>query len=759
MTLLPLAALVALAADPAPASATENPWVDGPQAPPPDEAAPIPTAPREPGATVDPLDVPPRPPEPVRRPLELRLLPSAAELRLSTERFREQSLDAAALDLDGALIGVPGLWLIHEQAGVARMQARGLSERRVAVLLDGVPLFDLAGLLPPLEQLSVPGSARLTFAHGARATTALGGVPAGVLAVDTGASPRELGESLRLDGALAAGYGGPDLEKGALAYVEGGLFRARAGAHAALLNREDQRRGRAPSEAEPGAVLVRSGGSGGAVGARVDVAPLSGLRVFSSWHSARAFVVPRPPGCADSNAQGRARDCTTTLERGLDAWIAGGDLALGVAGATLGVGLRAHAQHGIALDERSGTSLSFADRARDEGVRAGAGLSLGLLLPRVALWDVVEPRAVVSLDGYRDVLSSHFARRSLRVRDAEPPGDGLEDPLGARRVDGAVIERGGVGLELRADGARASLWGAGSIALGQLTVPAVAGRIEQPIEAGFAAPSGEAGARVRVGEELTVGAVATHVQQGDDPATLLLGPELGTVAPLPARPGGAIFVDDAAELSLAWQGTIVDVDLAVWGAQRAGTLVVGLDPEDAATLGEVPRLVPGPVQIARGVEGRGTLRTGLDGLVARATIGLVDVDDGGLFDARTPTTGVPNPQGTLAAAWDPSTMPFGVLARARFLLPQQRLSTAEQQDPLLCPERPSDDQLAAGVVQDRPCTGAAGAFLFDVGAHLDVGAFRVDALVENLLDQQGALRGEPLGFGGAAGRVLLTLRL
>ena len=62
-------------------------------------------------------------------------------------------------------------------------------------------------------------------------------------------------------------------------------------------------------------------------------------------------------------------------------------------------------------------------------------------------------------------------------------------------------------------------------------------------------------------------------------------------------------------------------------------------------------------------------------------------------------------------------------------------------------------------MQDRPCRGAGGAFLFDVGAHLDVGDFRVDALLENLLDQQAALRGEPVGGGGMAGRVLLTLRL
>lgn len=756
MTLLPLLALWGLAT--AAASETENPWVGGSEAPPPDEVTPPASAPREPGAAEDPLDVPARPPEPVRPPLATGLLPPAAEERLRSVREQPALWSRGALDLDSALVGVPGLWLRHEQAGAARMRSRGLDERHLAVTLDGVPLFDLAGLLPPLEQLSVPGAAAMRFSHGARARTALGGAAAGALDVDSGAAPRDFGESLRLDGVLGAGYGGPDQEKGVLAAVESGWARARAAAHAALLNREDLRAGRGDPGQESGAVVERSGGSGGAVGARAEVSPWPGLRLFSAWHSSRAMAVPRPPGCSAENADARPLDCTSTLERGLDAWIAGGDAALPVAGVRLGASARAHLQHGLALDERSGARLTFVERARDEGVRAGADLALDAQLPALALWDVVVPRATLSVDAFADRLSSSFARRSVRFRDAEPPGEGLPEPASARRVDGALARHLALGLELRADGARSAAWAAGSVALGSLSAPAVPGRLEEPLDAGFVAPSAELGARFRISDALSIGATASHLQQGPHSADLLLGPATGGGGPLPARPGSAGLVDDALELGLFWASPWLEVELALWGAQRAGLLVAGNDPDDAAP-GEVTRLVPGPLQLARGAEARAALRPGLPGLLASAAFGVVDIDEGGLLDTRTPAPGVPNAQGLLEAAWDPPSMPFGVLARARFLLPQQRLSPTEERDALLCPERPSDDDLAAGVVQAQPCRGAPGAFLFDLGAHLDVGDFRVDALVENLLDQESTLRDEPLGSGGVAGRVLLTLRL
>ena len=104
MPLLPLAAALLIASVDG-----GNPWGTGPEAPPPDEVAPVPTAPREPGATIDPLDVPARPPEPVRPPLDVGVLSPTPEARLVTTRARDQLLVRGALDLDTALVGVPGL--------------------------------------------------------------------------------------------------------------------------------------------------------------------------------------------------------------------------------------------------------------------------------------------------------------------------------------------------------------------------------------------------------------------------------------------------------------------------------------------------------------------------------------------------------------------------------------------------------------------------------------------------------------------------
>ena len=160
------------------------------------------------------------------------------------------------------------------------------------------------------------------------------------------------------------------------------------------------------------------------------------------------------------------------------------------------------------------------------------------------------------------------------------------------------------------------------------------------------------------------------------------------------------------------------------------------------------------------------------GIDCAARAGIHVWEDHFFVEIVDPATGAPRPDGAegelVVSTLTRAGLPLvryrthdltRVVARARYLLPQQRLSPAEETDALLCPERPTDDELTAGFVQEQPCRGAPGALRFDVGAHLDVGDFRVDALLENLLDQQGALRGEPIGFGGTAGRVLLTLRL
>lgn len=677
----------------------ENPWTDGPDAPGP-TTVPHPQAPREPGAQAQVLDEPAVPPEPARPALPA-LAPRAPEARFETLRTREDLRSTGALDLDTALVDVPGLWLFHEQAGASRMWARGSTrERDVAVTLDDVPVLDLRGLLPVLEQFTPSSHSSWRLHHGPRVDTGSRGGAAGLLelsSLDEDAL-RDQGETMRLQGMLGGGYGGADLEKGVFTIVETGFRRARIGLHATLLNREDQRLGRGLSLAgdEPGGLLLRSGGSGGAVGARVDVVPMRDLHVFSTWHSSRALEVAHPDLCRGSDRFGRAVDCTRTTERGLDVWIVGGDERVALAGATLLLHGRAHTQHAVANEQRTGAFITVADTFLDDGVRAGARGGVELVLPSVALVDVWRPRAEVGVDLFRDTVTSRFFTRSTRLRDAEVPGLGVEDPSRARLATSSPDDTfAAISLALRADGARASLWADGRIA--------------------GDGPAAEIGGRARLLEDVSAFLALVH------------------------RPD-----DDTLEGGVLWSGSFFDVDAVLWGSTRPA-VERGVDVRDAET--------------GWGTEARASLRPGLDGLVARGTLGVVSMDRGALLDVREPLAGVPNPAATLLVAYAPSTMPAGFFARARGLLPQQRLSRAEVLDVTLCPERPTGEELAAGVQQQQACSGAPGAFLLDVGAHVTLGRMRFDAVAENLLDQQGALRDEPIGFGGTSVRGLLTLAL
>ncbi len=720
-----LALALCAATSPARAADADDPWGSGPEAPSPTAPLPYPQAPREPGANKEVLAVPPRAPDPARPPLPLPAglvdagvsEPLGYDARLESARTRKQLFAHGALDPDTALVDVAGVWLRHEQAGDSRFLLRGLDDRDLDVVLDGVPLFDLGGLVPPLEQLSNAGAARLVLHHGARALTASPRGAAGVLEVDSLAGMVDEGEQLGLHGTIGGGYGGADLEKGVFTFASTGYGRARLGVHATLLDREDERLGRGDVRVgeEPGGVLPRSFGDGGAVGARVDVAPLRATHLFSTWQSARSITTPHPDLCGASDDRGRALDCVVTDERGLDAWIVGGDQAVDVGGASLVARGRAHAQHAISNESRAGTGITVVERALDEGVRAGARAALELTLPPVALLDVLTPRASVSGDVYADRVTSHFFSRSVLRRDAEPPGDGLEDPSRARLNDGAVDGFSALSLSLAADGARTSVWAAGRVSAVDVT--------------------GEAGARVRVVDGLEAYAAVVHLAH-----------------------------DDSVEGGLAWRSAWLDVDAGLYGAARSAAPPGALAGPGAVALVAGPSLESASGDtVAWGAEARALLKPGLDGLTARTTLAVVTVDDGGLLDAtRAARAGVPNPGGTLEVDYEPHVVDgvgVGFFSRARFLLPQQRLSSAEELDRALCPQLPSVDDLAAGAVQTTPCSGAPGAFLFDVGAHLDFGGVRFDAVGENLLDQQGALRDEPIGFGGAAFRGMVTLAL
>lgn len=730
----------------------DDDWVAGPAAP--TSTAPLPpaVAPRdgEPGrpAPQEVLVVPDRPPEDRRVDVDAGLLAPAADLRLATSIGRRALTSSPFLDLDGVLAGagVPGLVWLSSSAGAARPVARGYGPGQLAIVVDGVPLLtDAFGVsVAPSELLSPVGVAGLTLQHGPRAFAPVASSQAGVLLVDTGGALSALGTTTRADGLLAGGSGGADVESGATALMRTGWRTLRVLGHGTVLHREDQRPGRVtigiPSltTTVPAstALLPDSGGSGGMVGARVDVVPLDHSRLFVSYVAGRSLDVPDPGTCARRDETGRAADCIRAVERGVDVGIVGFDVRRDAGGLALQPTARVHLQRAISFDERSGRERSSVDIARDEVVRGGATIGLLARADAPVVFDLV-PALHVAVDVFADRATSSFAERSLRRRDAVPIGDGAPNPLRARAVDGAVARQGLLRTALRLDGGFVSAALSTRLQALQVQAPAVvdADGTRAGVDVVAFAPSLDGVVRAVFSPSLSGFVAAGSVERGDDPAALVAGPGHGRVRS--ASPAGSTRGSERfAEVGLALQSAAIDVDAVAFGSLRAAA------PAIVDTIA-----VAGPDAGVVGLEGRFRLKPAIEGVDVSGSLAGVIVDADVLGD-RAPAAGVIQPQGRLQLGWAPSSSPFGVYGRVWGALPQVRLSPEEERDPQLCPERPQD----GGVPADRPCSGAPGFANVDVGAFLQLGQLRFDVAGENLLDHRNVWRGAVLGVGGAAVR-------
>jgi hypothetical protein len=629
--------------------------------------------------------------------------------------------------------------------------ARGHRPGQVAVVLDGVPLLtDAFGVsVAPSELLSPVGVARLNFEHGPRSFSPVAASQAGVLVVDTGGALSGLGTTTRADGLLAGGSGGADVESGASALVRTGWQTLRVLGHGTVVHRDDQRPGRvtagvpAFSTTTPAstALLPDSGGSGGMVGARVDVVPLPESRLFASYLAGRSLDVPDPTTCAARDDDGRAVDCVRTLERGVDVGIVGFDLRRDVGGLALQPTVRVHLQRALSFDERGGRGRTSLDIARDEVARGGASLGLLARANTPIVFGLV-PAIDVAVDAIADRASSSFGVRSLLRRDAAPAGDGAPDPLRARAIDGAVARQGLLRTRLRLDGAWLSTSLSTRLQALQVQAPAVvdADGAREAVDVVAFAPSLDAALRIALSRGLHGFAAMGSVERGDDPAALVAGPGHGRVVTA-SQAGSTRGSERFAELGLALQSAAVDVDALVFGALRTPP------PSIIDTVA-----VAGADDGVVGLEGRFRLKPAIDGVAVSGSLAGVVVD-GDVFGVRQPAAGVIQPQGQVQLTWAPSSSPFGLTGRVWGALPQVRLSPDEERDPQLCPERPEDAELPA----DRACSGAPGFATVDVGAYLQLGQLRFDVAGENLLDHRNVWRGAVLGAGGAAVRARVAL--
>jgi hypothetical protein len=788
-----------------------NDWVDGPAAPAsPASTLPPAVAPREETTPDGPLVLPPVPPEGARVVIDDGLLARGEPARASRELQRTEVARTADLDVDTALArwALPGLWWLSDDAGQARLSLRGMPAEDVAFILDDVPLVDGGGLVAPTSMVSLLAPARWTVLGGPRIDIAGAPAASGAVVIDDGGALVDVGESARTDGWLGGGVGGADGEKGLLTLLRTGWRTVRVTAHATLLQRDDLRTGRMlpslPPVVDPHAgVLPFSGGGGGTVGARVDGVPFAASRLFATWIAGRTLDTFTPadagvgrPGCAVVDDAARPLDCLRIRERGADIGIVGFDVRRALPGAILQPSVRLHVQRAIVDVERSGVDLRAVERARDEQQRLGARIALAAVLPPLRLVQGWVPRVETAVDSAVDTLHSRFDRRSTRGRDAEPPGDGLSEPARARFVDEARATTTTLGLVMRADPAgpddRFAAWGSARLALSSVRAPVTEGRLDASAVAARAAlqaaPSFDVGARLRVWESsstsgststptaatatratLALWTVVGRVGQLETTAAQLRGPEpgldpdreAGVVVVDPAPPGvralpfleaGAVFTSPVADVDvtafvLSGRGALSSVAVAGHRAWRRGEDVLRRGVEAAATL--------------RAADGALTMRLALAGVTADAFA----EDQGGLWSAllgrERPSAGTVQPQSALSLRWTPpsvpsalrvpsapSSSPFSFFGGVRGALPQTRLSAAEQRDRSLCPELPT----TPGAEQVRPCSGAPGFALLDVGAAIAVGSVRIDVTGENVFDTQGTWRGALLGSGGQAVR-------
>jgi hypothetical protein len=706
-----------------PALADDNPWVEGPEAPEPDEEAEALQAPRE-GDGAERLDAPTLPPDRTRPPAAA--LPEArGDLRLSTTLTRVELLRFGDQNLaDAAASQLPGVWLLRREIGAPLPSARGHAADHLEIRLDRVPLLPASAYpeLPMLGLLSLPEVERLTLQHGPRLGGGSSTASAGVLTLESQPLPRDLGYGLPLTGELRAGFGGADLEKTLATRAMTGYGPFRFAITGDLYDRDRLRLGRASDE------IRGSGVTGGHFGVVVDLDLPRGLRLFSRFRGARHTGAVISSLCVEE--LGRLRRCVTADERGHDLLIAGADLALSK---DVTLGLRAHAQRFDEQLRRAGDSLPNVERTFDETWRAGA----------VAFADARVSRALrldVDAEWIHDRVDSTFQIRSRRTNDADPSGDGRLDPTLARRVDGATTSTG-----------RAT-------AAAELALSSVSLRAALEGNVGLrAVPDGVSDARLNWGGELTArarlgegGAVfASLIRSARSPSLDAAARVRDLFGAVPEVTGEGERADHTVELGAEYSAPWLDLGAVAWAGVRSGPLAeAAVEDDDGARL----VYAPGLDRQAAGVELRAAWRAPKAGLAATGTFGAVLVDDG-LGEGGVPVEGVPPPLSNLTLSWGPPDGALSAWGRVRMIYPQARLSPTEQIDGLLCPESNQDPQR-------DPCRGSAFASVFDVGLSLTPSEqLRLDAVVTNLGDLAWRLHGQPLPDGGIGARVVLTLGL
>ncbi len=735
----------------------DNPWAAGPDAPPPDPTEQVGKPPREPGAPDWGL-VEPDAPEEGGRPLVPHDLTAArADLRLSTSMTDQELLRFSDLNLADALALVPGMWLHKRQPTSPWPRFRGLAQTHTAIRVDGVPVSatDVFPDFPTLQFIAPDDVQQLTVHHGPRFGLGLDEAGGASIDIRTLEAPQDLGQDAALKGTVRGGFGGADLEKAAFARGQAGYGRARVtllvgGFH------NDQLRGGRPDGVTPDTGLFdNTEALGGHLGAKVDVLAMDGLRLFTTWHSARQARVPLPDACALDAGGGRT-DCTILHDRARDSFTAGLDGQLFPFDVPVTIMARAHAQRMSEQWERNGSSLIRAEYSDTTLWRGGGLVDVSTRSPTFDLFGASRFFGGAGAEVLVDRVQSQYSTRSRRGSDGVPNEQFIEDPAFApirprslRHTARGRLTFGFVHpwitIEDQAELSVTRLESgivAGSLPRTELTTP----HFNHQLTVSVTPFEGVRvfGAAIRLDRPATLAQLARggEIYEDDPPAAAL--------------PGAGRYVSDTLEAGVSLSYLWVEAAGVVYVEDRSGPIIAGFDQREVVLGTPVFRLARKDRQTAFGIEGRARVKTTLDGLSAEGSIGAVAVDDGVFYRVQdpfspTPASGTPRPAGALAVFYAPSKWPFSTFARVRYAMPLARLSPAEEMNEQLCPE---------GVLgTDRPCTGVLGHALVDIGATVTpTRLFTVSAVATNVFDAPWRVRQSPLPGGGVAARLVATLR-
>ena len=746
-------------------------WLRGPEADAPDADH---RGPHVDGARRK-LRTPPPPPKERARPLPWPTWPASSTTPVTTvdgdglRAYGAATLTDAVRDL--------GVWVQRAHPLLPQLTLRGadgwqrstfgpIDGAQSNVVVDDVPVlaFSTQPHVAPLALLPLSEVQHLQLTRGAQLSVHNARADGGTLALTTVTPPVDADAGLPIGGSAFGHLGGAGLEKGAGGHLSASWLRVRTRVYGEVFHVENRSRGRGADDPQ----IDFTYGMRGHLGGRVDFAPLPHLQLFGTWQSARMANVPIADLCSRTSS-GRTSDCVHIEELGRDAFVVGANAHLPVGAFRLQTKLRAHAQRILDVTQHVGATVVTIEQARTDVLRGGTVGHFALVSPTWTLLQApLHGHVQLSVADTTDAVVSEYRSRSQRFSDGA-----LREGFGALTEGNGALLNDSRQSRRSAQLSTSASWGilswTASAQLAQLhtLLPVVDTRTTEPIDDVRVLGSVSTSARVTF-PWLTWHVALARLHDGPTLLGYSQGLELAAhrrMRLLGMSPSGTLvqnavaapdtvpdFTSHSVESGVVWRGWGWTADARAYALTRSGRQA--WVPVDNATSAAWQVL---PEQRVAGVFTQLHWQTPLDGVDASAQVRIEAVDEvvervvsGEATWMSLPSSQGTAPRGRFRLRYRSPSETFSMWTQVRAQAPFNRLSLAEREDTLLCPELPGDLL--------SPCRGMDGAMVVDVGVRLQAfGDITVDGVVHNVLNQPVVWVNDPLPEGGLAGRLLVRL--